>query len=511
MMTAEAMSADHRLSSLLRGLQGVNVKRDIVVSGLALDSRKVQAGDLFLAVAGARTHGLQHARQAIALGAAAVVWEPVAGNAGLAETAALLPVPVVSVPGLGQAVGLIADRFYGHPSHGLFMIGVTGTDGKTSCGHFIAQALNSDDRRCGVIGTLGYGLFDELASGTHTTPDALTLQQALRTMQRQGARCVVSEVSSHAMDQGRAHGVAFDLAVLTNLSRDHLDYHGSLEAYAAAKRKLFHVEGLRYAVINADDDFGRVLLDGIPPGVAPVAYRLEGEPFATRFPAQWVIGRNLQFDAGGMCLDVVTPWGSGQLCCGLLGRFNASNMLAALASVCVAGLPFDEALHRLARTRTVPGRMERFDVGAARPLVVVDYAHTAGALEAALKSLRAHCRGRLWCVFGAGGDRDRGKRPLMGAVAERYADRVVLTDDNPRTEDPQQIIDDVCAGLQQPEAAHIDHNRAHAINWAMQSAAADDIVLIAGKGHEAVQIIGTKAVPFSDRERVRAIARDWAQ
>ena len=175
-----------------------------------------------------RTHGLQHARQAIALGAAAVVWEPVAGNAGLAETAALLPVPVVSVPGLGQAVGRIADRFYGHPSHGLFMIGVTGTDGKTSCGHFIAQALNSDDRRCGVIGTLGYGLFDELASGTHTTPDALTLQQALRTMQRQGARCVVSEVSSHAMDQGRAHGVAFDLAVLTNLSRDHLDYHGSL-------------------------------------------------------------------------------------------------------------------------------------------------------------------------------------------------------------------------------------------------------------------------------------------
>jgi UDP-N-acetylmuramoyl-L-alanyl-D-glutamate--2,6-diaminopimelate ligase len=511
MMTAEAMTADHRLNSLLQGLPGVTVKHDIVVSGLALDSRKVQAGDLFLAVAGTRTHGLQHARQAVALGATAVAWEPVAGNTGLAETAALLPVPVVSVPGLGQTVGMIADRFYGHPSRGLFMIGVTGTDGKTSCGHFIGQALNSADRRCGVIGTLGYGLFDELTSGTHTTPDALTMQQALYTMQRQGARCVVSEVSSHAMDQGRARGVVFDLAVLTNLSRDHLDYHGTLEAYAAAKRKLFHADGLRYAVINADDDFGRTLLDDIPPGVAPVAYRLEAEPFATRFPAQWVIGRNLQFDSGGMCMDVVTPWGSGRLCCNLLGHFNASNLLAALASVCVAGLPFNEALRRLAQTRTVPGRMERFDVGAGRPLVVVDYAHTAGALEAVLKSLRVHCRGQLWCVFGAGGDRDRGKRPLMGAVAEQHADRVVLTDDNPRTEDSRQIIADVCAGLQHPDAVHIEHNRAHAISWAMQSATADDIVLIAGKGHETVQVVGTKALPFSDRERVQAIARDWTQ
>jgi UDP-N-acetylmuramoyl-L-alanyl-D-glutamate--2,6-diaminopimelate ligase len=511
MMTAEVMTAEHRLSGLLHGLPGVGVKQDISVSGLAIDSRKVQAGDLFLAVSGTQTHGLQHARQAVALGAAAVVWEPVAENAGLAEMAALLPVPVAAVPDLGQLVGLIADRFCGHPSRGLFMIGVTGTDGKTSCSHFIAQALNSDDRRCGVIGTLGYGLFDELASATHTTPDALTLQQALCDMQQKGARSVVAEVSSHAMDQGRVRGVDFDLAVLTNLSRDHLDYHGNVEAYAEAKRKLFHSDGLRYAVINADDNFGSALLDDIPPGVAPVAYRLENEPFRTRFPAQWVIGRNLRFDATGLCMDVVTPWGSGSLGCGLLGRFNASNLLAALASLCVAGLPFTEALRRLAATRTVPGRMERFDVGSGHPLVVVDYAHTAGALEAVLKSLRAHCRGRLWCVFGAGGDRDRGKRPLMGAVAERHADMLVLTDDNPRTEDPQQILDDVCAGLKQPGSVHVDHDRAHAITWAVQQAAADDIVLIAGKGHETVQIIGTKAVPFSDRERVMALAREWSR
>ncbi len=509
MMAAEHMMFEYTLSGLLQDFCGPALPAGVKVTGLALDSRKVQPGDLFLAVAGGRTHGLQHARQAIALGAVAVAWEPVAGNAGLAETAALLPAPVVAVPGLGQLVGLVADHFYGHPSRGLFMVGVTGTDGKTSCTHFIAQALNRRDRRCGIIGTLGNGLYGDCASTTHTTPDALTMQQLLFGMQQQGARCVVAEVSSHAMDQGRVRGVTFDLAVLTNLSRDHLDYHGTVEAYADAKRKLFHSDGLRYAVINADDAFGSALLDAIPPGVAPVAYRLGNAPFRTRYPAQWVIGRNLHSDARGMQFDVITPWGSGRLRSQLLGQFNASNLLAALASLCVAGLPFEEALQRLQETRTVPGRMERFDIGAGRPLVVVDYAHTPGALEAVLKSLRAHCPGRLWCVFGAGGDRDRGKRPLMGAVAERHADRLVVTDDNPRTEDPGRIVEDICSGIRQPARIHVEHDRAHAIAWAMREAAADDIVLIAGKGHETVQVIANRSLPFSDRERVQALARDW--
>jgi UDP-N-acetylmuramoyl-L-alanyl-D-glutamate--2,6-diaminopimelate ligase len=511
MMTAESMLSEHTLAGLLQDFCGPPVRADIKVTGLALDSRKVQTGDLFLAVAGTRTHGMQHARQAIALGAVAVAWEPVAGNAGLAEAAALLPAPVIAVPGLGQVVGLIADRFYGHPSRGMFAIGVTGTDGKTSCSHFIAQALNSDDRRCGLIGTLGNGLFGELATTSLTTPDALSMQQLLLSMQQKGARCVVSEVSSHAMDQGRVRGVNFDLAVLTNLSRDHLDYHGTVEAYTEAKRRLFHSEGLRYAVLNADDAFGSALLDAVPPGVAPVAYRLENEPFRTRCPAQWVIGRNLRSDMNGMRLDVITPWGSGELSCRLLGRFNASNLLATLASVCVAGLPFKEALRRLSKIQTVPGRMERFDMGAGHPLVVVDYAHTPAALKAVLKSLREHGSGRIWCVFGAGGDRDRGKRPEMGAAVERNADQLVLTDDNPRTEDPQQIVDDVCSGIKQPARVHIEHDRAHAIAWAMRSAAADDIVLIAGKGHETVQLVGNRALPFSDRERVQILAREWAQ
>jgi UDP-N-acetylmuramoyl-L-alanyl-D-glutamate--2,6-diaminopimelate ligase len=511
MMTAEQMLPAHTLSGLLRDYCKQRIRQDIKVSGLALDSRKVQAGDLFLAVAGTQTHGLEHARQAIALGAVAVAWEPVEGNTALAEAAALLPATTVAVPALGRVVGLIADRFYGHPSRGMFTIGVTGTDGKTSCSHFIAQALDSPERRCGMIGTLGYGLYGDLQQSANTTPDALTMHRCLQDMQLAGARCVVSEVSSHAMDQGRVRGVYFDVAVLTNLSRDHLDYHGNVEAYAEAKRKLFHSHGLRYAVINADDAFGSALLDAIPPGVAPVAYRLENEPFRTRFPAQWVIGRNLHMDVSGMQFDVVTPWGSGHLVCGLLGRFNASNLLAALASLCVAGLPFAEALRRLGATRTVAGRMERFDAGAEHPLVVVDYAHTAGALEAVLVSLRAHCSGKLWCVFGAGGDRDRGKRPQMGAMAERHADRVVLTDDNPRTEDPQQIIEDICSGIRQPNALHIEHDRGQAIGWAMHEAAADDIVLVAGKGHETVQLVGNRALPFSDRERVMTLMREWTQ
>jgi UDP-N-acetylmuramoyl-L-alanyl-D-glutamate--2,6-diaminopimelate ligase len=313
------------------------------------------------------------------------------------------------------------------------------------------------------------------------------------------------------MDQGRVRGVTFDLAVLTNLTRDHLDYHGGIKAYAEAKRKLFHSDGLRYAVINADDGFGSALLDDIPPGVAPIAYRLENDPYRTRFPAQWVIGRNLRSDASGIRMEVFTPWGSGTLQCSLLGRFNASNLLAALASVCVSGLPFEAALKRIAVTRTVPGRMERFDMGAGRPLAVVDFAHTAAALEAVLRSLRAHCSGKLWCVFGAGGDRDRGKRPLMGAVAERHADAIVLTDDNPRTEDAEKIIRDICSGLKKPADVHVEHNRAHAISWALQHAGEHDIVLIAGKGHETVQIVGNRAVPFSDRERVAAVAREWSR
>jgi UDP-N-acetylmuramoyl-L-alanyl-D-glutamate--2,6-diaminopimelate ligase len=330
-------------------------------------------------------------------------------------------------------------------------------------------------------------------------------------MQQDGARSVVAEVSSHAMDQGRVRGVDFDIAVLTNFSRDHLDYHGDIESYAHAKRKLFRSAGLRYAVINADDAFGRGLLDDIPPGVAPIAYRLGNEPYATRFPAQWVIGSGLELDINGIRFRVQTPWGSGVIESSLLGRFNASNLLAALASLCITGLPFEEVLRRLSMTRTVPGRMERFDLGEDHPLAVVDYAHTAGALEEVLRSLRVHCNGKLWCVFGAGGDRDRGKRPLMAAAAEQLADCIVLTDDNPRTEDPERIMSDIISGLQDAGQVQVEHNRAHAISATLRAAGPDDIVLIAGKGHETVQLVGDKALPFSDRERVMAVQREWAR
>lgn len=511
MMPATTISTDHTLSGLLHGFDTETFDQDIMISGLALDSRKVKPGDLFLATAGTTAHGLEFARQAVALGAVAVIWQPVEGKTALAEIAALLPVPVIAVPDLGQIAGRIADRFYGHPSRGLFVIAVTGTDGKTSCSHFIAQALDRPDRRCGLIGTLGYGLYGDLVPTTHTTPDALTVQQSLFAMQQAGARCVVAEVSSHAMDQGRVCGVNIDIALLTNLSRDHLDYHGDVESYAAAKRKLFHTEGLRYAVINADDKFGSALLDDVPPGVAPVAYRLENDPYRTRFPAQWVVGKNLRCDLGGIRLDINTPWGSGELHASLLGRFNASNLLATLACLCVAGLPFDEAMMRLSQTQTVAGRMERFDSGTGRPLAVVDYAHTPGALDAVLQTLRDHCIGKIWCVFGAGGDRDTGKRALMGAIAERHADVVILTDDNPRTEDPGKIVAGILSGMKRPEKITVEHLRGEAISRAMQAANGGDIVLIAGKGHETHQLMGGKALPFSDREQVLNIQREWSK
>jgi UDP-N-acetylmuramoyl-L-alanyl-D-glutamate--2,6-diaminopimelate ligase len=505
MMAADEIMRDHNLAGLLAGMTDRADVAPVSIHGLAGHSDEVRPGDLFFACAGQHVHGLRHVRQAIAAGAVAVVWEPVPGQGDLAAIAASLEVPAVAVRQLGYVKGVIADRFYGHPSHGLFVIGITGTDGKTSCSHFIAQALDAPGRRCGVVGTLGYGLYGELAPGGHTTPDALVLHRQLAIMQNHGARCVVCEVSSHGIDQGRVSGVDLDVAVLTNVTRDHIDYHGDPDTYAAAKRRLFHAPGLRYAVLNGDDAFGRALAADMPANVAPVVYSLcEGSADLGR-PVLKVFARDVRLDENGIAMAVVTPWGEGRIRCDLLGRFNAGNLLAALAVLCVSGLPLEEATRRLSLTQTVPGRMERFGGGDRRPLVVVDYAHTPGALEQVLVSLRAHCRGRLWCVFGAGGDRDRGKRGLMGAAVQRFADHVVITDDNPRSEDPAVIAADILGGMDRPGSAVVEHDRRSAIALAIGTAREGDVVLVAGKGHEQVQTAGESSLPFSDSEEVIAL------
>ena len=483
------------LHALLTGIAEVNGLPSDSVQALALDSRDVVPGALFMACAGLRKHGSAYIDDAVRAGAVAVLWE-------MEPNATPLPVhwrsadegrrvPVIGVMHLSQKLGLIADRFYGSPSRELFVVGITGTNGKTSCSHFLAQALH-DEVPCGVIGTLGFGLFGSLSPATHTTPDAITCHRLLAQMRAEAAAAVVMEVSSHGLQQGRVNAIAFDVAVFTNLTRDHLDYHGDMGAYAQAKRRLFDMPGLKAAVINQDDAFGRELLGSLHGDVQVISYGLE----ATTRPAD-VGGRIIRCDAQGLHLHVTTPWGQGQLLSGLLGRFNASNLLAVLATLLVRGLALDDALSRLSALTTVPGRMERFG-GGDQALVVVDYAHTPDALEKALHAAREHCSGRLWCVFGCGGDRDPGKRPLMGQVAEAQADCVVITDDNPRTEDPGSIVDDILAGIRSPGQVRVEHDRGQAIAKAIASARAGDVVLVAGKGHEAYQQVGSKRLPFSD-------------
>jgi UDP-N-acetylmuramoyl-L-alanyl-D-glutamate--2,6-diaminopimelate ligase len=499
MASHKSRSGGVALSELLEGIATFAPDEERTVVGVALDSRQVRPGYLFLACTGLVQRGHEFVAAAVARGACAVVYDIAEGEVAFLS-AQVGDVPLLAVHKLSEQAGLIAERFYGYPSRELFVVGITGTNGKTSCGQFLAHALNSDDRPCGVIGTLGNGLIGQLQAGTHTTPDAISVHRLLAELRSAGARSVAMEVSSHALDQGRVAGVAFAAAVFTNLSRDHLDYHGDMAAYAAAKQRLFHASGLRYAIVNGDDAFGREVLANLRPDVTAVSYGLDKAVAAGLPHVRGVINQQTR---NGLTMAVESAWGDGQLQVPLLGRFNAGNLLAVLATLLVTGMPLAEALQRLGGVRPVAGRMECFGGDGRRPLVVVDYAHTPDALEQVLTALREHCRGKLWCVFGCGGDRDRGKRPQMGAAAARLADRVIITDDNPRSEDPARIAAEILAGTGDSSTVEVVHNRAAAIADAVKQAGADDVVLIAGKGHETTQQIGTRKLPFRDQDQVR--------
>ena len=502
MMVASRLSDYPTLEELVADLAPLGpAVAETVVTGVTLDNRQVVPGGLFLACAGIRRHGLDYAEAAVAAGACCILAEP-AGEWPEARIRALvtrLAVPVVPVPGLGMHAGDVAARFYGDPSARMRIIGVTGTNGKTSCTHFLAQALHGRER-CALLGTLGNGFVDALGKATHTTPDAPSVQRLLSDFAEAGAGAAAMEVSSHALHQHRVGGVRFEVGVFTNLSRDHLDYHGTMDAYADAKARLFRVPGLKAAVINADDGLGQRLLATLPPGVQGIAYGV-GLSQHAGFD-RWLGATSIRATAEGLELDIVGSAGRGLLRTGVLGRFNAYNLLAVLGALLALDVPFSEALERIATVRGVPGRMELFRAPG-RPAAVVDYAHTPDALEQALHAARAHCAGRLWCLFGCGGDRDRGKRPLMGAVAERLADVAVVTSDNPRSEDPDAIIADILGGMSEPAEVRVEPDRARAIAGALGEAAPEDWVLIAGKGHEDYQIVGDRVLPFSDRDQVR--------
>ena len=495
MMPAISIPASWRLFDLLSGIVDKPVKTDATIRGISLNSKDVQTGDLFFALPGNRTHGLEYLQQAINLGAAAVLWEP---NMEIDSSTLSCPIPHIPVKGLAHRVGPIAARFFHHPSRHMSVIGVTGTDGKTSVSQFIAQGLHSGRHSCGVIGTLGYGLYENLGLGPHTTPDAVRLQVELKSIREQGAKWAVMEVSSHGLVQGRVLGTDFDVAVLTNLSRDHFDYHGSIEAYANAKSRLFEMPGLRHAVLNLDDEFGKRLADTLHDKIEILGYTLDAK---TPRSEATVRATHLSFNAGGLTLGVETPWGGGELSTRLLGRFNAANVLAALSVLLLLGIPLDTAMRRLSNLHAVAGRMEAFG-GGDQPMVIVDYAHTPAALEQVLVALKGHCKGRLWCVFGCGGERDAGKRPHMARVAECLADEIIVTDDNPRNEPPQAIVRDILSGFREPRSVRVIHARDVAIAIAIDEAQPEDIVLVAGKGHEQHQTIGDRRIPFSDRKQV---------
>ena len=469
--------------------------RDPLIRELALDSRSVRPGDLFLAVPGAKVDGRAHIADALGRGAAAVAYE--------VDGATVLPitdVPLIPVKGLVRQLSDIAGRFYGDPSRLLNVVGVTGTNGKTSVTQLVAQALDLLGQRCGLIGTLGTGFYEALQSGRLTTPDPIAVQATLADLKKAGAKAVAMEVSSHALDQGRVAALAFDVAVLTNLSRDHLDYHGSMQAYAAAKAKLFGWTGLRCRVLNLDDAFGSTL--------AEEGHESRLITYSLLDPAATLYCREAEFDDHGVRATLVTAQGEHVLRSRLLGRFNLSNVLAAVGTLLALDYPLDDILKVMPQLEGPLGRMQRLG-GGKQPLVVVDYAHTPDALDKVLLALRPHAKGELVCLFGCGGDRDRGKRPLMAEVAERLADRVLVTDDNPRSEDPLQIFADIRPGFSAAARVEFVSGRGPAIAQLIAKANADDVIVLAGKGHEDYQEINGQRLAFSDLEEAAKALATW--
>lgn len=486
------------------------VPPDLEISDLTLDSRAVTPGAAFAALPGARTHGIGFAAQAVAAGACAVLWEPVPG-----VVPPRLPedIPLIGIPRLTAWLGPIADWFFDAPSASVRVVGVTGTNGKTTTAHVIAEAFQRLNVTSGYVGTLGYGRVDALHSVSLTTPDSITVQRRLADLRDDGVRCLAMEVSSHALEQYRVGGVRFDTAVFTNLTRDHLDYHGTLEAYAEAKARLFRWPSLRYALVNVDDAFGRELATQVAHTCLVVLsrageIRLDPRWQSEKGEVKQLFARQVIAAPDGLEIEFDGSWGPATLRSRFIGDFNVENLLAVLATLLASGVSMQQAIDALEKCAPPPGRMETL-TAPGRPLVIVDYAHSPDALEKALLAVRKHRGGKLVCVFGCGGDRDTGKRPLMGAIAERLADQVVITDDNPRTEDGDAIVADILKGLTRPEAAIVERDRATAIARAIASSSATDAVLIAGKGHEDYQIVRAERRPFSDREQaLRALGRE---
>ena len=475
---------------------------DVSINGIALDSRQVEEGDLFIAVQGSQTHGADYISQAIDRGAVAILVDST-----VIDDSVLINylVPVVGIDKLIEHVSHIAGVFYAVPSREMALTAITGTNGKTTCSRLYASLVEAlQVNSAAFIGTLGYGMINandgRLPAPSNaglTTPDAVSMQRILEELRVAGASNVALEVSSHSLDQYRVAGLQIDIAVFTNLSRDHLDYHGDFQAYAAAKAKLFAMDGLKTAIINIDDSTGRDILSRLNPNIRAISFSIEDSRAD-------IYCHTIKHSPAGLRAVVCTPWGQGEINSPLLGRFNLANLLAVIGCGVAQGFSVADILSAIPSLPAVSGRMELIDAKA-HPLVVVDYAHTPDALKNALQTLRDHCHGKLWVVFGCGGDRDIGKRAEMGAIASKWADQVVVTSDNPRSENPQLIIQHIVEGA--CADVIVESDRRAAIREAILQADLADVVLIAGKGHEDYQIIAAERLPFSDQSEARLALR----
>lgn len=467
----------------LVALLDVSTDSELHVSSLSIDSRAIIPGALFFAYPGSSSDGRNYIAEAQQAGAVAVLYEP--DGFELPED---LGIAAFAVSGLQQQVGYLAHEFYRQPSGDLQVFGVTGTNGKTTCCFLLAQALTELGLEAAMVGTIGVGKLDALDTAAQTTPDPISVHQSLAQFRDQGITQVCMEVSSHALDQGRVNGVQFFCTLFTNLSHDHLDYHGDMPSYAAAKRRLFTDFNSELVVTNAADEMGRSLPD-VANAEFIVQYGKSGDVCADDVVLS-ERGISLVIEGAGVEFEISTP---------LVGQVNIPNIELLVATLLGLSTPLEQIQAILSKLQPAPGRMELV-TAAGKPSVVVDYAHTPDALEKALNSIRQHCRGNLWCVFGCGGDRDEQKRPVMGAAAERFADRLIVTNDNPRSESGADIANDIQRGIE--HEAKVILERADAIGWAISNAAQSDWVLVAGKGHETTQQIGDKYHPFSDREHV---------